>query len=614
MGLEHAKSLLTVRDGLTFLDVIAQQVLAVRSRHQVRLPLLFMNSFRTREDTLAALRRYPELASDLPMDFLQNKVPKLVAEDLTPVTWDTEPALEWCPPGHGDLYTALSATGLINQMIEAGYTQVFVSNSDNLGAVADPRVAGWFAHSGSPFAVEAVRRTASDRKGGHFARRSSDHRIVLRETAQTRPEDLPQLADLTRHRFASTNNLWFNLAAMSNELDARGGTLPLPLIRNVKTVDPRDPQSPTVIQIETAMGAAIELFEDATTIEVGRDRFIPVKTTDDLLVLRSDCYRFDESKVLHQQTDRVPFVELSGAYKLVADFEERFAHGAPSLVNASSLVIEGDWSFGSDVTILGDVRLPRGHRPRRVGKHPERRSAMTPRPGGRLLGRHQAGQPDPHPDSLVDHVLAGDPDAIASQLVSRFRERHGRNPSGVFTAPGRVNLIGEHTDYNGGLCLPVALPHATYAAAAPRADEILTVTSLQQNDGFSAPLGQLGPGQVHGWAAYVAGVVWAMRETGLRVPGMDIVVDSRVPVGAGLSSSAALECATALAACDAVGCRTGRRDAAPPGRDLYARRTGGRRRPDRRHGPDHLAPRAGGTRPADRLPRLDHPAGPLGPP
>ena len=178
---------------------------------------------------------------------------------------------------------------------------------------------------------------------------------------------------------------------------------------------------------------------------------------------------------------------------------------------------------------------------------------MTPHPGGRLFGRHPAGQPDPHPDSLVDHVLEGDPHAIASQLVGRFRERHRRHPSGVFTAPGRVNLIGEHTDYNGGLCLPVALPHATYAAAAPRADEILTVMSVQQNDGFSAPLGQLGPGQVRGWAAYVAGVVWAMRGTGLRVPGMDIVVDSRVPVGAGLSSSAALECATALAACDAAG-------------------------------------------------------------
>ena len=178
---------------------------------------------------------------------------------------------------------------------------------------------------------------------------------------------------------------------------------------------------------------------------------------------------------------------------------------------------------------------------------------MTPRPVGRISGSHEDVQHDKDPDPQLDRVSAGDPGAIASQLVHRFRQRYGRDPSGVFTAPGRVNLIGEHTDYNGGLCLPVALPHATYAAAAPRSDETLTVTSRQQADGFSAPVDQLGPGEVHGWAAYVAGVVWAMRASGLPVPGMDILVDSRVPVGAGLSSSAALECATALAGCDAVG-------------------------------------------------------------
>src|SRR4051812_8943989 len=218
MGLDRAKSLLEVRDGLTFLDVIARQVLALRERYDVRLPLLFMNSFRTREDTLAALSGYHDLADrELPLDFLQNKEPRLLAEDLTPVEWPADPALEWCPPGHGDLYTALRGTGLLDAMLEAGFTQVFVSNSDNLGAVPEPRVAGWFSSSGAPFAIEAVRRTANDRKGGHFARRKSDGRIVLRESAQTLPEDLKALGDLGRHRFASTNNLWFDLRAMKDE-------------------------------------------------------------------------------------------------------------------------------------------------------------------------------------------------------------------------------------------------------------------------------------------------------------------------------------------------------------------------------------------------------------
>src|SRR3712207_1917093 len=141
-----------------------------------------------------------------------------------------------------------------------------------------------------------------------FATRRSDGRIVLRETAQTLPEDKEALADLTRHRFASTNNLWFDLEATRDELDRRNGVLGLSLIKNVKTVDPADPSSPEVVQIESAMGAAIEVFDGARTIEVGRDRFVPVKTTNDLAVLRSDCYRLDEDAGLHQVSDRLPFV------------------------------------------------------------------------------------------------------------------------------------------------------------------------------------------------------------------------------------------------------------------------------------------------------------------
>src|SRR6185436_13243288 len=210
--------------------IIARQVLWARQEYNVRLPLVFMDSFRTSDDTRAALADYDLSVDDLPLDFLQNKEPKLRADDLTPVTWEKDPDLEWCPPGHGDLYTALRGSGLLERLLDAGYERVFVSNSDNLGAVPDARVAGWFATSGAPFAIEAVRRTASDRKGGHFARRRSDGRIVLRETAQTLPEDLEELANLDRHRFCSTNNLWFDLRAMNEALDSRHGILGLPLI------------------------------------------------------------------------------------------------------------------------------------------------------------------------------------------------------------------------------------------------------------------------------------------------------------------------------------------------------------------------------------------------
>ena len=153
----------------------------------------------------------------------------------------------------------------------------------------------------------------------------------------------------------------------------------------------------------------------------------------------------------------------------------------------------------------------------------------------------------------MDTLDPGDPTTLADDLASRFATEHGRPPEGVFAAPGRVNLIGEHVDYNGGLCLPMALPHATYAAVAPRDDDLVTVRSRQEETVFSGRLGDLGPDTISGWAAYAAGVVWSMREAGWRLPGMDVMVDSRVPLGAGLSSSAALECAVALGAAGLAG-------------------------------------------------------------
>jgi UTP--glucose-1-phosphate uridylyltransferase len=368
MGMDRAKSLLCVRRGLSFLDIIARQVLFLREKHGVRLPLIFMNSFRTSADTMAALARYEGLAVDgLPLEFLQNKEPKLLVKDLAPATYPNNPDLEWCPPGHGDIYTALLGTGLLDRLIDAGFTQAFVSNSDNLGAVPDPRVAGWFAASGAPFAIEATRRTPNDRKGGHFARRKSDGRIILRETAQTPPEDLDALGDLERHQYTSTNNLWFDLRRMRDTLQARQGVLGLPLIKNIKHLDPGDPSTPEVIQIETAMGAAIEVFEDSRTIAVERDRFVPVKTTDDLLVLRSDVYGIGKDFVLDLNGNGIPYVALDPEFfKFVSDFDKRFPEGAPSLKAATSFTVEGDWTFGNGVSVAGTVSLDRPKTAQRV--------------------------------------------------------------------------------------------------------------------------------------------------------------------------------------------------------------------------------------------------------
>ena len=357
MGMDKAKSLLPVRDGKTFLDLLVDQVMAARAAYDVELPLIFMNSFRTRQDTLDALAQHPGIEVEgLPLDFLQNREPKLRADDLSPVEWEADPSLEWCPPGHGDIYTALVASGVLDALLERGFRYAMTSNSDNLGAAPSARIAGWFAASGAPYAPEMCRRTPADVKGGHLAVRKSDGRIILRDTAQTPPEQMSYFTDQFRHPFFHTNNLWFDLQVLRDTLAERHGILGLPLIRNEKTVDPSDPASTPVIQMETAMGAAVEAFEGATAVEVPRSRFLPVKTTNDLLLVRSDVYEVDEDGLLQMVCDEACTVSLDPRhYKRIADFEARFAQGVPSIRGARTLTVSGDWTFEADVVATGDA-------------------------------------------------------------------------------------------------------------------------------------------------------------------------------------------------------------------------------------------------------------------
>ena len=359
MGMTRAKSLIEAKDGLTFLDIIVGQVLGLRKRFDARVPVVLMNSFATREDSLAALEKHPEVASDVALDFLQNKVPKIRADDLQPVSWPRDPALEWAPPGHGDLYTALVTSGMLATLREHGFRYAFVSNSDNLGAVLEPRILSWVAREEIPFVMEVAQRTEADRKGGHLARRRDDG-LVLRETAQTPEEDLEKLQDVGRHRYVNTNNLWVDLEALRSTLDARGGVLGLPIIVNRKTVDPSDSSSPAVVQLETAMGAAVGVFEGARALHVPRRRFAPVKTTNDLLALRSDAYVLgDDYRVeLAPEREDPPVIDLdSPYYKLIGDFEQRFPAGAPSLVACERLVVTGDVTFGRGVVVRGAVTV-----------------------------------------------------------------------------------------------------------------------------------------------------------------------------------------------------------------------------------------------------------------
>lgn len=349
MGLEGPKSLLPIKHDHSFLDIVVRQVLHLRQQHQIELPLIFMNSFNTEEATRTALENYPELTQSVPHDFRQHKIPKVWQHNLSPVEWPADPAKEWCPPGHGNLYLALSTSGILTELLEQGYQYAFVSNVDNLGATLDLDILGYVVENGLSFLMEVASRTAADRKGGHLAL-GGNKRLMLREIAQCLPEEIDLFQDIERYCYFNTNNIWINLTALKHVMDQHDGLLALPLIRNSKPVDPTDPESPLVYQMETAMGQAISLFPGARAVQVGRERFMPVKSTSDLLALRSDLYLLNEDYTLRRnparQSEDEIIIKLDDQYyRSLEQLDAHFPNGVPSLVNCRRLEIEGEVYF-----------------------------------------------------------------------------------------------------------------------------------------------------------------------------------------------------------------------------------------------------------------------------
>ncbi len=360
MGLDGAKSLLPVRSGLSFLDLIARQVLALRSESGAEIPLVLMNSFRTASDSNEVLDGYPDLKlGDLPLGFLQNRVPKVLAEGLAPAHHQERPELGWCPPGHGDFYTAIKGSGMLDLLLGRGIEYAFVSNADNLGTTVDPSILGYMVAEKIDFLLEAADRTLADRKGGHLCRLRAG-RLALRESAQCPPDEAETFQDVERHRFFNTNNLWIHLPTLEQLLHEHGSFLPLPTVVNRKNLDPRDPSSPAVLQLETVMGTAISLFPRAAAIRVPRCRFSPVKNTNDLLGVRSDAYELsgDGRIILSGKRDAPPVIRLDERYfKMIDEFEQRFPHGPPSLVGCHRFSVEGDVSFGADTVVEGEAAI-----------------------------------------------------------------------------------------------------------------------------------------------------------------------------------------------------------------------------------------------------------------
>ena len=349
MGLTKAKSFLKVKNEKTFLEIILKQA------EMCRVKLALMNSFSTHEDTIATLSMIKP--SDSPLLFIQNKFPKILQEDLAPAAWPKNPDLEWNPPGHGDIYSAIYTSGVLSSLLKNGIEYAFISNSDNLGAIMDESLLGYFSENRLPFMMEVAPRTPSDVKGGHIARHING-RLILRESAQCPQDEMDAFKDIKLYRFFNTNNIWINLKVLEKLIE-KHNTINLPIIKNQKTLDPRDENSPKVFQVETAMGAAISLFEGATAIRVPTSRFVPVKKCNDLLAIRSDRFVFskEDNLILNPRiSSQTIAIDLDQKYYGKIDlFDERFAEGIPSLIDCESLTIDGDVRFEKNVTIKGEV-------------------------------------------------------------------------------------------------------------------------------------------------------------------------------------------------------------------------------------------------------------------
>lgn len=355
MGLSKAKSLIPIKNQKTFLEIIADQIRWFRKKYTVDIPLILMDSFNTQADSQEELKRIG-FSQELPTSFLQNKVPRLLKESLTPITVQ-DAKEEWCPPGHGDIYLSLKETGILASLLAKGYEYAFISNGDNLGATIEPYILEYIRKEGLEFVMEMTPKTLADTKGGAIYRKMVDGKFVcleLLETAQVPKENEPEFSGMGKFRTFSTNNLWVNLKALSDRLDR--GLLNLSLIVNPKNVDGID-----VLQLETAMGSAIGNFQKTKGIIIPRDRFAPVKKCEDTLIRMSDAYTLGEDFSLTMSDFRKQkglgenLVSLDDThYKKVKDFTELFPQ-IPSLKESESFKVIGKIRFDVPIILRGKV-------------------------------------------------------------------------------------------------------------------------------------------------------------------------------------------------------------------------------------------------------------------
>lgn len=352
MGCGGAKSMIVVKEGKTFLELIVDQISKINKAHDVSVPLIFMNSFYTHEETQDAINN---IASGLDIHcFQQNQFPRLRKGDDQPLSEADFGREAWYPPGHGDIYHCLQYQNILDKLLDDGREVLFVSNADNLGAVVDERILAYMLDNEIPFLMEVTEKTAADVKGGTLY--YNEGKLHLLEIARVPDDRLDEFYSLDKFNIFNTNNIWINLSCLKKKLAQ--GSLDLEVIVNNKAVGDVD-----VVQLETAIGSALDHFPGAKGLLVGRERFLPVKKTDDLLLIQSDLFILESGCLIYNPARGIkslPVVKLGETFARLDDYFSRF-EAIPNMLELNSLKIEGDVYFEKDVTLKGDVTIVAGN-------------------------------------------------------------------------------------------------------------------------------------------------------------------------------------------------------------------------------------------------------------
>ncbi|XP_017312913.1 UTP--glucose-1-phosphate uridylyltransferase isoform X1 [Ictalurus punctatus] len=362
MGCKGPKSLISVRNENTFLDLTVRQIEHLNKTYNTDVPLVLMNSFNTDEDTKKILQKYTHHRVKI-HTFNQSRYPRINKESLLPVATNMgltgENSEAWYPPGHGDIYTSFYNSGLLDQLILEGKEYIFVSNIDNLGATVDLHILNHLmsqpAERRCEFVMEVTDKTRADIKGGTLIQ--YDNKLRLLEIAQVPKAHVDEFKSVTKFKIFNTNNLWISLPAIKRLHEQNG--MDMEIIVNPKTLD----GGLNVIQLETAVGAAIKSFDNALGINVPRSRFLPVKTTSDLLLVMSNLYSLDVGSLNmseKREFPTTPHVKLGSSFTKVQDFLQRF-ESIPDMLELDHLTVSGDVTFGKQVTLKGTVIIIANH-------------------------------------------------------------------------------------------------------------------------------------------------------------------------------------------------------------------------------------------------------------